>query len=109
MEWILYGSIALIVLAIVFLAVKAVQVLKETKPTLEKLQSTSNNIQAQIDDVNKETTELQQRTTTLSEDVNQKKAAVQFTITSAKEIGESLKEIKSEVQMKLPINQNERA
>jgi uncharacterized protein YoxC len=105
MEWILYGSIALIVLAIIFLAVKAVQVLKETKPTLEKLQTTTNNIQTYIDGINKESTKLQKQTTKISEDVNHKKAVVQYTVESAKGISKSIKEIKSEFQTKLPLEQ----
>jgi uncharacterized protein YoxC len=105
MSFILYGSLALIVLAIIFLAVKAVQILKESKPTLDKLQATTNNIQTHIDGINKETMKLQKQTSKISEDVNAKKAAVQFTIGSAKGIGESIKEIKSEVQTKLPLNE----
>ncbi|MEY8734949.1 DUF948 domain-containing protein [Peribacillus frigoritolerans] len=90
---IVYISLALFIGSIIYLALFAFKTFKDSKPTIENVTQTVTRIQAKTDQIKSETDQLAMTQQGITEDVEYKKEAVQYTVKAAKEIPEPFKNI----------------
>ncbi|MFJ7510542.1 DUF948 domain-containing protein [Peribacillus simplex] len=90
---IVYISLALFIGSIIYLAFFAFKTFKDSKPTIDNVKETVTRIQAKTDQIKSETDQLAMTQHEITEDVQYKKEAVQYTVDSAKEMPEPFKNI----------------
>ena len=81
---IVYISIAIVVLSLIYLGYIAVQNSKETKKSLNNLSETAARFQEKVDKINNETTQLTETTSSISASIQTKKESVEGVIKEAK-------------------------
>jgi uncharacterized protein YoxC len=95
---IVYISIAIVVLSIIYLGYIAVKNMKETKKSLTALSETAARFQEKVDQINDETTKLTTTTASISEGIQTKKETVQGVIQTAKSSPEPFKKLVSSIK-----------
>lgn len=95
---IVYISIAIVVLSLVYLGYIAVNSLKETKKSVTDLSETAARFQEKVDKINNETTQLSETTSTISNGIQTKKETVQSVIETAKASPEPFKKLFSSIK-----------
>ncbi|QHA90562.1 DUF948 domain-containing protein [Bacillus sp. N1-1] len=95
---IVYISIAIVVLSIIYLGYIAVKNMKETKKSLTALSETAARFQDKVDRINDETSKLTTTTASISEGIQTKKETVQGVIQTAKSSPEPFKKLVSSIK-----------
>ncbi len=95
---IVYISIAIVVLSLIYLGYIALQNFKETKKSLNDLSETAARFQEIVDKITEETNQLTATTTTISEGIQSKKETVQGVIQVAKGTPEPFKDLVSSIK-----------
>lgn len=95
---IVYISIAIVVLSLVYLGYITVKNLKETKKTVAELSETAARFQEKVDKINNETNQLSETTSTISYGIQTKKETVQSVIETAKASPEPFKKLFSSIK-----------
>ncbi|MGA9289497.1 MAG: DUF948 domain-containing protein [Anaerobacillus sp.] len=95
---IVYISIAIVVLSLIYLGYIAVQNSKETKKSLNNLSETAARFQEKVDKINNETTQLTETTTSISASIQTKKESVEGVIKEAKASPEPFKKLLSSIK-----------
>jgi uncharacterized protein YoxC len=90
--WIVYLSIAIVLVALIMLAVSAMKTFKDTKPAIASINQTVNNIQADMDRVTAETDQLQTTQGEIQADIQKKKSSIMYTVNEAKRTPKVAKE-----------------
>ena len=98
MIWLLYFSIGIVVLAIVFLAIYAIKIFKNTTSTIKELNTVSGRIQSRIESLTDKAEGIQQKTELINEDIEYKKQSVQVLLDSFKETKPSLRSLQHNVR-----------
>jgi uncharacterized protein YoxC len=88
-----YISLVIVIGALVYLAIAAYKTYKETKPAMKQLQDTTTRMQAEMIRVKDETDQLTAKQQEITDDMQYKKQAVMYTVESAKEASQSIKQI----------------
>lgn len=96
---IVYLSIALAVLAIIYLIVSGIRTFKAMKPSLQSVSGTAAKIQDQVEGVQKELNGLKEKTEDFKHEIAEKKLLVQGVITDVKWTGEEFKSLWKWAQM----------
>ncbi|WP_282137714.1 DUF948 domain-containing protein [Rossellomorea aquimaris] len=89
--WIVYASIALIVVAIVMLGVALMKTMKTTRPVINKMNQTVANIQTRMDKISSEANLLQETQGEIQGDIEYKKTTITNTVQEVKRTPEVLK------------------
>ncbi|PFG03178.1 DUF948 domain-containing protein [Bacillus sp. es.036] len=95
---IVYISIGIVVLSIIYLGYIAVKNMKETKKSLTDLSETAARFQEKVDQINEETTKLTTTAASISEGIQTKKETVQSVIQTAKSSPEPFKNLVSSIK-----------
>ncbi|MGB8002081.1 MAG: DUF948 domain-containing protein [Anaerobacillus sp.] len=95
---IVYISIAIVVLSLIYLGYIAVQNSKETKKSLNNLSETAARFQEKVDKINNETTQLTETTSSISASIQTKKESVEGLIKEAKASPQPFKELLSSIK-----------
>ncbi|WP_051348537.1 DUF948 domain-containing protein [Peribacillus kribbensis] len=82
---IVYISLAVIVLSLVYLGVYAFKTFKAVKPAIDNMSNTAARLQQKTDTIKVETNQLTEHQQQLMTDIQVKKEAVNLTIQSAKD------------------------
>ncbi|WP_339176624.1 DUF948 domain-containing protein [Bacillus sp. PS93] len=90
---IVYISLAVLAVSIIFLGVTVIQNKKKMDPALKELSSVTQAMQKQIEGLKTETELLTQKQKKLQQDVQMKKSAFQQTAAEVKEIPKAVKEV----------------
>lgn len=90
--WIVYTSIALVIAALIMLTMSVVKTLKTTRPAINSINQTVNNIQTNMDHVTAETDQLQTTQGEIQQDIENKKSSIMYTVDEAKRIPKVAKE-----------------
>ena len=90
--WIVYASIALFIIALIMLGAALMRTIKTTRPIVNDMNHTVANIQARMDKISSEATQLQETQGEIQEDIEYKKSSVTTTIQEVKRTPEVLKE-----------------
>ncbi|MEL3972276.1 DUF948 domain-containing protein [Rossellomorea oryzaecorticis] len=90
--WIVYTSIALVAAALIMLTISVVKTLKTTRPAINSINQTVNNIQTNMDHVTAETDQLQTTQGEIQQDIENKKSSIMYTVDEAKQIPKVAKE-----------------
>ncbi|MGM0854129.1 MAG: DUF948 domain-containing protein [Bacillota bacterium] len=89
--WIVYASIALIVVAIVMLGVALMKTVKTTRPVIKEMNQTVANIQTRMDKISSEANQLQETQGEIQGDIEYKKTTITNTVQEFKRTPEVLK------------------
>lgn len=89
--WIVYGSIALFLIALVMLGVALMRTIKTTRPVVNEMNHTVENIQSRMDKISSEATQLQETQGEIQSDIEYKKTAITSTIQEVKRTPKILK------------------
>ncbi|EIT86301.1 hypothetical protein A374_05036 [Fictibacillus macauensis ZFHKF-1] len=84
----IYCSLVLIVLSLIYLGITAIKIAKESQKTMAHVNQTTQLMQARVGDITAQTDLLSEKAQYLKFDMNHKKESV-------KSIGTSLKELKT--------------
>ncbi|MGR3764461.1 DUF948 domain-containing protein [Rossellomorea sp. NS-SX7] len=90
--WIVYISIALVIAAVIMLGISIVKTLKTTRPKINSINHTVNNMQTNINQVTAETDQLQTIQGEIQEDIQMKKSSILYTVDEVKRTPEVAKE-----------------
>ncbi|MGF9604071.1 DUF948 domain-containing protein [Bacillus subtilis] len=90
---IVYISLAVLAVSIIFLGVTVIQNKKKMDPALKELSSVTQAIQKQIEGLKTETELLTQKQKKIQQDVQMKKSAFQQTAAEVKEVPKAVKEV----------------
>ncbi|WP_078410197.1 DUF948 domain-containing protein [Priestia abyssalis] len=90
---IVYASIALFVLSLIYLGYSIFRAIKEMKPNLMSVQETTARIQRKADMINSEMNKLTQTQREIQMDIEHKKQLVNEVVESAKQTPQLLKQI----------------
>jgi uncharacterized protein YoxC len=82
--WIVYISIAIVVISLAYLGFVAFKSFKAAKPAINELNETIARVQRKADTLKVETTALTENQQELMADIDHKKQAVTFTVDAAK-------------------------
>lgn len=91
--WIVYLSIAAIIVSLAYLGFIAFKTFKEAKPAINRLNETVARVQQKADTLKVESTALTESQQDLIEDINYKKQAFTFTVNAAKRTVSSFKNL----------------
>nr|WGD88764.1 DUF948 domain-containing protein [Bacillus subtilis] len=92
--FIVYISLAVLAVSIIFLGVTVIQNKKKMDPALKELSSVTQAMQKQIEGLKTETDLLTQKQKKIQQDVQMKKSAFQQTaMTEVKEVPKAVKEV----------------
>ncbi|WP_059170348.1 DUF948 domain-containing protein [Bacillus sp. FJAT-27445] len=91
--WIVYMSIAVILLSLAYLGYFAFKTFKEAKPAINRLNETVARVQRQADTLKVESSKLADSQHEITADIEYKKQAVSYTVDSAKSTFASLKKL----------------
>lgn len=89
--WIVYASMALIVIAIVMLGVALMKTMKTTRPIINEMNQTVSNIQIRMDKISSEAKLLQETQGEIQGDIEYKKTTITNTVQEVKRTPEVLK------------------
>lgn len=81
---IVYISLALALLALIYLAVSAWRTFKALKPSLKSLSKTTADLQTKMEGITKETAQMQQHAANIQHDVQTRKQTIQDVILNVK-------------------------
>lgn len=90
---IVYLSIALAVLALIYLGVSAFRTFKAIQPTMKSMSDTAAKLQNKIEGIKKETNHLKEKADEFRHDFKEKKRIIQDTMTNIKWSGEEMKSL----------------
>ncbi|MGG3138769.1 DUF948 domain-containing protein [Bacillus subtilis] len=90
---IVYISLAVLAVSIIFLGVNVIQNKKKMDPALKELSSVTQAMQKQIEGLKTETDLLTQKQKKIQQDVQMKKSAFQQTAAEVKEVPKAVKEV----------------
>ncbi|AGI29174.1 DUF948 domain-containing protein [Bacillus subtilis] len=90
---IVYISLAVLAVSIIFLGVTVIQNKKKMDPALKELSSVTQAMQKQIEGLKTETELLTQKQKKMQQDVQMKKSAFQQTAAEVKEVPKAVKEV----------------
>ncbi|MCY8206409.1 DUF948 domain-containing protein [Bacillus subtilis] len=90
---IIYISLAVLAVSIIFLGVTVIQNKKKMDPALKELSSVTQAMQKQIEGLKTETELLTQKQKKIQQDVQMKKSAFQQTAAEVKEVPKAVKEV----------------
>ncbi|MEY8820732.1 MULTISPECIES: DUF948 domain-containing protein [Bacillus] len=90
---IVYISLAVLAVSIIFLGVTVIQNKKKMDPALKELSSVTQAMQKQIEGLKTETDLLTQKQKKIQQDVQMKKSAFQQTAAEVKEVPKAVKEV----------------
>ncbi|MDY7214982.1 DUF948 domain-containing protein [Bacillus subtilis] len=90
---IVYISLAVLAVSIIFLGVTVIQNKKKMDPALKDLSSVTQAMQKQIEGLKTETELLTQKQKKIQQDVQMKKSAFQQTAAEVKEVPKAVKEV----------------
>lgn len=90
---IVYLSIALAVLALIYLGVSAFRTFKAIQPTMKSMSDTAAKLQNKIEGIKKETNHLKEKGDEFRHDFKEKKRIIQDTMTNIKWSGEEMKSL----------------
>ncbi|RFU63830.1 DUF948 domain-containing protein [Peribacillus glennii] len=90
---IVYLSIVLVVGSLIYLAISAVKIFKDTKPVMNRITKTTAMIQAKTEQVKTETDKLALTQKEITSDVQFKKDAIQQTINNVKQTPKAFMDI----------------
>lgn len=90
---IVYLSIALAVLALMYLALSAFQTLKAIRPTMKQMSDTAAGLRKKMEGIKKETDHLKKKADVFQHDFKEKKLVIDDTITNIKWSGEEMKSL----------------
>ncbi|WGD64315.1 DUF948 domain-containing protein [Bacillus subtilis] len=91
--FIVYISLAVLAVSIIFLGVTVIQNKKKMDPALKELSSVTQAMQKQIEELKTETDLLTQKQKKIQQDVQMKKSAFQQTAAEVKEVPKAVKEV----------------
>ena len=89
--WIVYISIAVVITALIMLVMSMMKTLKTTRPIIDSINHTVENMQRNVNQVTAETEQLQTIQGEIQEDIQMKKSSIQYTIGEAKRTPEVAK------------------
>ncbi|MDQ0246057.1 uncharacterized protein YoxC [Bacillus fengqiuensis] len=90
---IVYASIALFVLSLIYLGYTLFKAIKDMKPNLKRVQETTTRIQQKADTISMEMNKLSQTQREIQMDIEQKKQMINEVVESAKQTPQLLKQI----------------
>ncbi|MBA5716683.1 DUF948 domain-containing protein [Bacillus subtilis] len=90
---IVYISLAVLAVSIIFLGVTVIKNKKKMDPALKELSSVTQAMQKQIEGLKTETELLTQKQKKIQQDVQMKKSAFQQTAAEVKEVPKAVKEV----------------
>ncbi|WP_163116720.1 DUF948 domain-containing protein [Bacillus subtilis] len=90
---IVYISLAVLAVSIIFLGVTVIQNKKKMDPALKELSSVTQAMQKQIEGLKTETELLTQKQKKIQQDVQMKKSAFQQTAAEVKEVPKAVQEV----------------
>ncbi|WP_179885019.1 DUF948 domain-containing protein [Bacillus sp. AFS015802] len=90
--WIVYASIALVVIALIMLGTALMKTLKTTRPIVNEMNQTVANIQSRMDNISSEASQLQETQGEIQGDIQYKKTTITSTIDEVKRTPDVLKE-----------------
>ncbi|MED1810739.1 DUF948 domain-containing protein [Bacillus subtilis] len=90
---IVYISLTVLAVSIIFLGVTVIQNKKKMDPALKELSSVTQAMQKQIEGLKTETELLTQKQKKIQQDVQMKKSAFQQTAAEVKEVPKAVKEV----------------
>ena len=90
---IVWISLAVFVLSLIYLGVYAFKTFKNSKPAIENVTGTVARLQAEADQIKSETDHLTEVQQGITKDVQYKKESVQYTVDAAKQTPKPFKEI----------------
>ncbi|MGG5776119.1 DUF948 domain-containing protein [Bacillus subtilis] len=90
---IVYISLAVLAVSIIFLGVTVIQNKKKMDPALKELSSVTQAMQKQIEGLKTETELLTQKQKKIQQEVQMKKSAFQQTAAEVKEVPKAIKEV----------------
>lgn len=90
--WIVYASIALFVIALVMLGASLMNTIKTTRPIVNEMNHTVEDIQGRMDKISSEVTQLQETQGEIQKDIEYKKSSVTSTFQEVKRTPQVLKE-----------------
>lgn len=90
---IVYASIALFVLSLIYLGYTIFKAIKEMKPNLKRVQETTTRIQQKADTISAEMNKLTQTQQEIQMDIEHKKQLVNEVVESAKQTPRLLKQV----------------
>ncbi|AXC53121.1 DUF948 domain-containing protein [Bacillus subtilis] len=90
---IVYISLAVLAVSIIFLGVNVIKNKKKMDPALKELSSVTQAMQKQIEGLKTETDLLTQKQKKIQQDVQMKKSAFQQTAAEVKEVPKAVKEV----------------
>ncbi|MCA1062843.1 DUF948 domain-containing protein [Rossellomorea sp. AcN35-11] len=89
--WVVYASIALMVIALVMLGTALMKTVKTTRPVINEMNQTVGRIQAGMDKMTAEANQLQETQGEIQEDIENKKTTINHAVEEAKRTPEVLK------------------
>ncbi|SDB81210.1 DUF948 domain-containing protein [Shouchella lonarensis] len=98
MEWILYGSTAVVALSFALLCIYLIQATRKATKTLEHTSATVEALKQQLEGVSSETEQLLKKTNVLADDVKRKSDAIHHLFESAQELGDAVKTVNQSVR-----------
>ncbi|MCY7918919.1 DUF948 domain-containing protein [Bacillus vallismortis] len=90
---IVYISIAVLAISIIFLGVNVIQNKKKIDPALQELTSVTQAMQKQVEGLKNEAQLLTRKQKNIQQDVQMKKAAFQQTAAEVKEVPQAVKKV----------------
>ncbi|MBJ7571457.1 DUF948 domain-containing protein [Bacillus halotolerans] len=90
---IVYISIAVIAISIIYLGINVIQNKKKIDPAMKELTAVTQSMQKQVEMVKTETQQLSQKQKMIQYDVEMKKTALQQTAAEVKEAPQAVKEV----------------
>ncbi|WP_370295996.1 DUF948 domain-containing protein [Rossellomorea marisflavi] len=91
--WIVYISIAIVVVAIIMLGVSIIRTLKTTKPVINRMNEQVESIQERMNKLTDESSQLQATQKEIQKDIEFKKDSFTMTIEEAKDLPRSIKSL----------------
>ncbi|WP_175989420.1 DUF948 domain-containing protein [Bacillus sp. Marseille-Q1617] len=89
--WIVYISIAIVIAALIMLVTSILKTLKTTRPIINSINQTVDNMQTNVNRVTAETDQLQTIQGEIQEDIQMKKSSIMYTVEEAKRTPEVAK------------------
>ncbi|MEK3709953.1 DUF948 domain-containing protein [Bacillus sp. FSL K6-1005] len=90
---IVYISIAVIAISIIYLGINVIQNKKKIDPAMKELTAVTQSMQKQVEVVKTEAQQLSQKQKMIQYDVEMKKTALQQTVAEVKEAPQAVKEV----------------
>ncbi|HEX7066396.1 MAG TPA: DUF948 domain-containing protein [Bacillales bacterium] len=90
---IVYLSIALAIVALIYLGISAFRTFKGIQPAIQSMSSTAADLQERMEGVKKESDQLKQKTGALQKDIQKKKQVVLDVVTNVRWSGEEIKSL----------------